>query len=93
MAKDFKCVVFAVAQLNRSPDQRDDQRPIMSDIRESGQIEQDAEVIMFLYRDEEVNMNSEEKGIAEIIVAKNRNGKSGIVKLRWDGEYTKFSNL
>ncbi len=91
--KEFNCPVLLLSQLNRSLESRPDKRPIMSDLRESGAIEQDADVIMFLYRDEVYKENSEAKGIAEIGVAKNRQGKVGKVLLGFEGQYSRFTNL
>lgn len=93
MAKELDITVIALSQLSRAPEQRPDHRPILSDLRESGSIEQDADVVMFLYRDEYYNAESEEKNIAECIVAKNRNGQIGIVKLAWLGKIQRFANL
>ena len=91
--KEFNCPVIALSQLNRSLESRPNKRPIMSDLKESGAIEENADVIMFLYRDEVYNENSDQKGIAEVGVAKNRQGPLGTVRLAFEGEYSRFSNL
>ncbi|WP_133629122.1 replicative DNA helicase [Fonticella tunisiensis] len=93
LAKEMEAPVIALSQLSRAPEVRADHRPILSDLRESGSIEQDADLVMFLYRDEYYNKDTEKKNIGEVIIAKQRNGPTGTVELAWLGQYTKFANL
>ncbi|MBN1624624.1 MAG: replicative DNA helicase [Clostridia bacterium] len=93
LAKDLHIPVIALSQLSRAPEQRQNHRPMLSDLRESGAIEQDADMVMFIYRDDYYDKQTENPNVTELIVAKNRNGSTGDVKLRWHAEFTKFSNL
>ena len=93
LAKEIGVPVVALSQLSRAVEQRPDHRPMLSDLRESGAIEQDADIVMFLYRDDYYNQDSEKKDIAEVILAKHRGGSTGTVELLWLGSYTKFVNL
>ncbi len=93
LARELEAPVVALAQLNRGLEQRQDKRPMLSDLRESGALEQDADVVMFLYRDEIYNRESDQRGIAEVIVAKHRNGPTASVKLAFLGQFTRFENM
>jgi len=93
LAKELDIPVIALSQLSRTSETRSDKRPMLSDLRESGAIEQDADLVMFLYRDDYYNKDSQEKNIAEVIIAKQRSGTTGTYKLGWQGRYTKFVNI
>ncbi|WP_010681210.1 replicative DNA helicase [Acetivibrio cellulolyticus] len=93
LAKEINVPVITLSQLSRAPEQRQDHRPILSDLRESGAIEQDADIVMFLYRDDYYNPDTDKKNVAEAIIAKHRAGSTGTVELAWLGQYTKFANL
>ncbi len=93
LAREIECPIIAFSQLNRELERRENKRPMMSDLRESGSIEQDADIVMFLYNDEYYNKDTEEKGITEVIIGKQRNGRTGTIKLAWLPEYTTFANL
>ncbi len=93
LAREIGVPIIALSQLSRAPEQRPDHRPMLSDLRESGSIEQDADMVMFLYRDDYYNPETEKKNVAEVILAKNRGGSTGTVELLWLGQYTKFVNL
>ncbi len=93
LAREMDCPVIVLSQLSRNPEARTNKRPILSDLRDSGAIEQDADQVIFLYRDDFYEKDSEEKGICEVIVAKNRNGPTETIKLKWQKEHTRFENL
>ena len=93
LAKELDVPVIALSQLSRATEARADHKPMLSDLRESGSIEQDADIVLFIHRDDYYDQESENKNMAEIIVAKNRHGETGTVKLGWEGKYTRFSNL
>ena len=93
LAKELQVPVIAQSQLSRSVEKRDDKRPMLSDLRESGAIEQDADQVIFLYRDDYYNEDSEKKNVAEVILAKHRGGSTGTIDLAWLPSYTKFATL
>ena len=93
LAKEIEVPVIAISQLSRQTEARADRRPMLADLRESGSLEQDADVVMFLYRDELYNPESSERGIAEVIVSKHRNGPTGFVRLAFLDHYTRFANM
>lgn len=93
LARELNVPVITLSQLSRAPETRSDHRPVLSDLRESGAIEQDADIVMFLYRDDYYHKDSEKKNIAEVIIAKHRNGPTGVVELLWLAQYTKFVSL
>lgn len=93
MAKELQVPVLCLSQLSRANEKRDDKRPMLSDLRESGSIEQDADIVLFIYRDDYYHEDSEKHNIAECIIAKNRHGETGKVELAWSPQYTTFSSI
>ena len=93
LAKELGCPIIALSQLSRAPEQRTNHRPMLSDLRESGAIEQDADIVMFLYRDEIYNPDTDKKNVTEVILAKHRSGEIGTVELAWHGKYQLFLSL
>jgi replicative DNA helicase len=93
LARELECPVIALSQLSRNLEMRSDKRPMLADLRESGSLEQDADVVMFLYRDEVYNPESADRGTAEVIVSKHRNGPTGVCNLAFLGQYTRFANM
>ncbi|MNP33728.1 Replicative DNA helicase [compost metagenome] len=93
LAKELSVPVIALSQLSRATESRADHRPMLSDLRDSGAIEQDADIVLFLHREDYYDPNTDRKNIAEVLIAKNRNGETGTVELAWLGQYTKFANL
>jgi replicative DNA helicase len=93
LAKELQVPIMALAQINRGPESRADKRPTPADLRESGSLEADADMVALLYRDEVYNAETQAKGIAEVIIAAHRHGGTGVIRLRWRGEYTRFENL
>ena len=92
LAREMDCPVIVLSQLSRAPEQRPNHRPVLSDLRESGSIEQDADIVIFLYRDDYYNENSEKPGVCEINIAKHRSGPTGMMELTWVARYTKFAD-